>query len=179
MSTLSVANITGTFSVGIGNSVLNSTAIGVGSNVVINTTAINMSNAVVINTSSITVGSNINISTTAGLVVNSGLSDSIGNVREIPPVTKTSSYTLVGSDSGKMIKTSANVTIPSGIFSSGQTVTVYNNSSANITIIPVVGTTMYLVGTSTTGNRTLTQRGVATVICIDNNEFVITGGVLA
>ena len=179
MSTLSVSNITGTVAVSIGNSVLNTTAIGVGNSVLINTSSIAVGSNLVINSSSITVGSNISLSTATGLVVNSGLSDSIGNVRELPPVTKTSAYVLVASDSGKMIKTTANVTIPSGTFSSGQNITVYNNSSANITIIPVVGTTMYLVGTSSTGNRTLTQRGLATIVCIENNEFVISGGVLA
>jgi hypothetical protein len=36
--------------------------------------------------------------------------------------------------------------------------------------------TMYLVGTATTGNRTLAQRGVATILCVGTNTFVCTGG---
>jgi hypothetical protein len=35
---------------------------------------------------------------------------------------------------------------------------------------------MYLVGTSTTGNKTLAQRGIATVLCVGTNTFVISGG---
>jgi hypothetical protein len=35
---------------------------------------------------------------------------------------------------------------------------------------------MYLVGTATTGNRTLAQRGVATVLCVGTDTFVIMGG---
>ena len=34
---------------------------------------------------------------------------------------------------------------------------------------------MYLAGTATTGNRTLAQRGVATVLCVGTNTFVISG----
>jgi hypothetical protein len=32
-----------------------------------------------------------------------------------------------------------------------------------------------LAGTATTGNRTLAQRGVATLLCVASNTFVITG----
>jgi hypothetical protein len=35
---------------------------------------------------------------------------------------------------------------------------------------------MYQVGTSTTGNRTLALKGLATVFCVSTNTFVITGG---
>jgi hypothetical protein len=35
---------------------------------------------------------------------------------------------------------------------------------------------MYLAGTSTTGDRTLAQRGVATILCVGSNTFVIIGG---
>jgi hypothetical protein len=38
---------------------------------------------------------------------------------------------------------------------------------------------MYLVGSSTTGNRTLLQRGIATVVCIASNTFIISGGGLS
>jgi hypothetical protein len=34
---------------------------------------------------------------------------------------------------------------------------------------------MYLGGTATTGNRTLAQRGIATVLCVTSNIFVISG----
>jgi hypothetical protein len=38
---------------------------------------------------------------------------------------------------------------------------------------------MYQVGTSNTGNRTLAQKGLATVYCVTTNTFVITGGGLS
>jgi hypothetical protein len=55
-------------------------------------------------------------------------------------------------------------------------VSIYNNSGSNQTITQGTSVTMYLVGTSTTGNRTLAQRGVATVLCVGNDTFVIMGG---
>jgi hypothetical protein len=68
------------------------------------------------------------------------------------------------------------VTVNASIFSSGQSVTIYNNSASNQTITQGTSVTMYLVGTATTGNRTLAQRGVCTILCVASNTFVITGG---
>ena len=34
---------------------------------------------------------------------------------------------------------------------------------------------MYLAGTSATGNRTLSQRGLATIVCVSSNTFAISG----
>jgi hypothetical protein len=38
---------------------------------------------------------------------------------------------------------------------------------------------MYLSGTSTTGNRTLAQKGIATIVCYSSNTFIISGGGLS
>jgi hypothetical protein len=103
--------------------------------------------------------------------------DSKGELRSIPQNTKTSGYTLILSDAGKHISiTTGGVTVPASIFAIGDSVTIYNNSGSNQTITQGASVTMYLVGTATTGNRTLAQRGLATVICVDTNTFVITGG---
>jgi hypothetical protein len=84
---------------------------------------------------------------------------------------------LVSSDAGKYISiTTGGVTVPSGVFSAGETVTIYNNSSSDQTVTQGSSVTMYQVGTANTGNRTLAQRGLATVICVASNTFVITGG---
>ena len=85
--------------------------------------------------------------------------------------------TLVASDSGKCISiTTGGVTVPSGIFTAGQSIMIFNNSASSQTITQGSGVTMYLVGTATTGNRTLAQRGLCTVFCTASNTFVITGG---
>ena len=105
------------------------------------------------------------------------ISDSIGNVREVPLNSQTTGYTLVATDNGKYINiTTGGVTVPSGIFTTGQSVTIYNNSASNQTITQGTSVTMYQVGTATTGNRTLAQRGLCTVFCVASNTFVITGG---
>ena len=116
--------------------------------------------------------------TASGTITGSStISDSIGNVREVPTNTQTTGYTLVATDSGKYINiTTGGVTVPASIFSSGQSVTIYNNSASNQTITQGTSVTMYLVGTATTGNRTLAQRGLCTVFCVASNTFVITGG---
>jgi hypothetical protein len=113
-------------------------------------------------------------------VSSSAVSDSIGNVRTVPINSQTSAYVLTATDSGKFISiTTGGVTINSGTFSAGQSVTVYNDSSSNQTITQGTSVTMYWVGTSTTGNRTLAQRGLCTIFCVASNTYVITGGGLA
>jgi hypothetical protein len=94
-----------------------------------------------------------------------------------PANSQTSSYTLVAGDVGKYINiTTGGVTVPASIFSSGDVVSIYNNSSSNQTITQGGSVTMYLVGTATTGNRTLAQRGLVSVLCVGTNTFVISGG---
>jgi hypothetical protein len=84
---------------------------------------------------------------------------------------------LVSTDSGKTVSiTLGGVTVPSSIFAVGDTITIFNNSSSSQTITQGSGVTMYYVGTATTGNRTLAQRGLCTVYCVATDIFVITGG---
>ena len=126
------------------------------------------------------VNATTSMTATTSVTATTTVSDAIGNVRVLPTNAQSSSYTLVLSDAGKLIDTtSGGVTVPSGIFSAGQTISIYNDSSSTITITQGTSVTMYLVGTASTGNRSLTQRGVATVICVGSNTFVITGGGLS
>ena len=90
---------------------------------------------------------------------------------------QTSGYTLVAADDQRLVTTTSNITVPTGVFVAGDAITIYNNSGGNITINQ--GGTMYLVGTSTTGNRILAQRGLATIVCVASNTFVISGGGLS
>lgn len=117
-----------------------------------------------------------NLSAGGSVTATSTVSDSIGNVRTVPANSQTGSYTLVATDNGKFISiTTGGVIVPSGIFSAGQVVSVYNNSGSNQTISGS-GTTLRLVGTATTGNRTLSNYGLATILCVASNTFVVTGG---
>jgi hypothetical protein len=94
----------------------------------------------------------------------------------IPQEAKVSSYTLQATDVGKHISiTTGGVTVPSGVFAVGDAISIYNNSASNQTITQGASVTMYLGGTATTGNRTLAQRGICTVLCVASNTFVIAG----
>lgn len=127
----------------------------------------------------------ININGTVGASTpNTGafttLTDTAGNVRDIPQNAKTSSYTLIASDAGKHISiTTGGVTVPASVFSAGNAVSIYNNSGSNQTITQDSGVTLRFAGTSTTGNRTLAQYGVCTVLCVASNTFVISGAGLS
>jgi hypothetical protein len=109
--------------------------------------------------------------TTAG-----DLTDSIGNVRDLVNSDKVAAYVLVATDNGKLINiTTGGVTVNISIFSAGNNITIYNNSASSQTITQGTSVTMYLAGTATTGNRTLAQRGICTIVCVSAGVFVISG----
>ena len=108
------------------------------------------------------------------------IQDSKGGIRSIPQNSRTSAYTLVLSDLGKHISiTTGGVTVPSGVFSAGDAVTIYNNSSSDQTITQGSSVTLRSAGTADTGNRTLAQRGICTLLCVASNEFVVSGAGLS
>jgi hypothetical protein len=116
------------------------------------------------------------ISTTGAVSTASTISDSIGNVRTIVQNSQTTAYTLVATDNGKFISiTTGGVTVPASVFSAGQNIVIFNNSSSTQTITQGSSVTMTLAGSTTTGNRSLASYGVATVLCTGTNTFVITG----
>jgi hypothetical protein len=119
-----------------------------------------------------------NGATVGGAIVGaSTVSDSIGNVRTIPQNSKTAAYALLASDAGKFISiTTGGVTINTSIFTVGQNVTIYNNSVSSQTITQGAGVTLRQVGSASTGNRTLAQYGLATLLCVGTDTYVITGG---
>ena len=104
----------------------------------------------------------------AGVTVTGTVTDSKGDVRSIPQNAQTGSggtYTLVASDAGKHILRSGNgVNLPSNVFAVGDTITIINNSAADISIVAGGGVTLYNTADGATGSRTLAARGMATVI---------------
>ena len=128
-------------------------------------------------------GTTANFVTVSGTTVTgSAVNDSIGNVRNIPQNSQTTSYVLVAGDAGKHVFTTSGVTIPSGVFSIGQAVSIYNNTTGDITITQGSDVTLRQAGASGTGDRTLAQRGLATVLCVSGaagTEFVIGGAGLS
>ena len=118
----------------------------------------------------------LSIDTSQNITGAAAVSDSVGNLRTIVQNSQTTAYTLVATDNGKFISiTTGGVTVPASIFSAGQNVVIFNNSSSTQTITQGTSVTMTLAGSTTTGNRSLASYGVATVLCTGSNTFVITG----
>jgi hypothetical protein len=126
-------------------------------------------------------GGNVVVTTANATTFNgTTVNDSIGNVRDVPQNSQVAAYVLVASDAGKHVSiTTGGVTVPNAVFSTGQTVTIFNNSVSNQTITQATSVTLRQVGTANTGNRTLAQYGMATILCTAANTFVITGGGLS
>jgi hypothetical protein len=92
--------------------------------------------------------------------------------RSIPR--STTSVTAVVGDVGKCIAVTAGITIPNSTFAAGDAISIYNDSGSAITITAGV-TTLRLGGTTTTGNRTLAVRGLATIWFNSATEAIISG----
>lgn len=90
---------------------------------------------------------------------------------------KTTSYTLTTGDIGEYVSVGSggSITIPDATFAAGDVVSVFNNTSGNITITCSI-TTAYLAGTdSDKATVTLATRGVATILFLSGTVCVITG----
>jgi cytoskeletal protein CcmA (bactofilin family) len=134
-------------------------------------------------TNTVSVAGNVIVSNniiSAGNTSASGtVSDNNGSVRSFPMFNKTAAYELSATDIGGVVNiTTGGITVPSGIFLAGNAITIFNNSGSDQTITPS-GVTMYNAGTSSTGVRTLAQYGVATVLCVGTDTFVISGSGLS
>jgi hypothetical protein len=117
--------------------------------------------------------------TTTGVFVDS----KGGDVRDVPPNDRSTtaiSYTLAITDTGKMVMGNANsatavIYVPNAVFSTGNTIVIYNNSSGALLVSPNSSVTLRQVGSNTTGNMNVTSFGLATIICVQANTFVLTG----
>jgi hypothetical protein len=70
----------------------------------------------------------------------------------------------------------ANVFVPNTVFFVGNTIMITNQSTSNVTITQNSGVTMFLAGNAAAvGNRTLAGKGIATLICVGANNFIISG----
>jgi hypothetical protein len=95
----------------------------------------------------------------------------------IPQNAQTAAYTLTRDDNGKHVSiTTGGVTVPAGVFEIGDNITVYNNSASSQTLVQGASVTLRLTGTGLTGNRTIAQHGLATILCVASNTFVVGGG---
>lgn len=92
---------------------------------------------------------------------------------------KTTSYTLATTDVGKFIGvgTSGSIVVPNSTFAAGDVVSIFNNTTGNVTIT-TNPTSSYIAGANTTKSSvTLATRGVATILFISGTVCVISGNV--
>jgi hypothetical protein len=92
---------------------------------------------------------------------------------------KTANYDLVVGDVGKFIEVGASgaITIPNATFAAGDVVSIFNNTSGNVTITCTI-TTAYIGGTDADkATVTLATRGVATILFLSGTVCVISGNV--
>jgi aspartate oxidase len=94
------------------------------------------------------------------------------------PLSTNATGTLVATDVGKFLSLSAGVIVPASIFAAGDVISLYNNTSGNLTITCSAVTLAYIAGTDTDkASVTLATRGVCTVLFIDATTCVLTGNV--
>ena len=112
--------------------------------------------------------------------------DSKGNVRSVPAKEPgNANYTLAATDAGKYVDSQGSgttITVPANTFSQGDVVTILRATSGDCTIAQGSGVTMYHSAdgaNTTTGNRTLAQRGMATMIFVNPNYCYISGAGLS
>jgi hypothetical protein len=109
------------------------------------------------------------------------VSDALGKMRAVPQTgaAKTGSYTLVTGDVGTFVyvSTGGSVVIPNSTFAVGDIVSIYNDTTGNITVTCSTSTA-YIAGTNTNKTSvTLATRGVATILFTAATSCVISGNV--
>jgi len=117
---------------------------------------------------------------TSKLDVDGTIKDSAGSVRIIPAVgSKTASYTLATADVGKFVEVGSggSITIPDATFAGGDAISIFNNTTGDITITCTI-TTAYIAGEDADkATMTLATRGVATILFISGTVCVVSGNV--
>ena len=108
-------------------------------------------------------------------------SDGGGKLRAIPQSgsAKTASYILAVGDVGKFIEVGASgsITIPDATFAAGDVISIFNNTSGDITITCTI-TTAYIAGVDTDEAAVdLATRGICTILFISGTVCVISGNV--
>ena len=105
------------------------------------------------------------------LDVEGTISDSIGPLRRLGTNTQSGDYTLVVGDAGKVIiRTGGNVTVPNGVFSAGDMVSIVNNASSDMTVTQGSSLTLYNTADSSSGSVTQGfDRSTSTVLFVSSS----------
>lgn len=102
--------------------------------------------------------------------------------REIPQITLSGNVTANATNAGRHFysTTAGNlqITLPDNAnvaFPTGATLTVVVNAAGNVLVIQGAGVTLYQAGSATTGNRVVGAYGMATVMKVATDTWVING----
>ena len=118
------------------------------------------------------------------LSASGAVSDTAGNIRDIPQNSQSSDYTLALTDAGKQIfhpsadTTARTFTIPSNSsvpFDVGVAVSIINQNAAGVITIAITTDVMRLAGVGSTGSRSLAANGIATIVKVTSTEWIISG----
>ena len=93
-------------------------------------------------------------------------------------IPQSSNTTPDDTDVGKHLYISSGVTIDPSVFSVGDSFVIVNSSSSSFTITAGTGVTLRLSGSATTGNRTLSGYGMASLVCVVGGAtptFMVSG----
>ena len=112
--------------------------------------------------------------------VTSAIQTQLDDLATVPAVgTQTGSYTLTTADTGKYVQVGSggSITIPDATFSEGDIVSVFNNTTGDVTITCSI-TTAYISGTDAdVASVTLATRGICSIFFISGTVCVIAGAV--
>ena len=120
----------------------------------------------------------------ANVLAQSAFTQANTSAQTVPQNAQTTNYTLQLSDAGKHIyyTQSSNTilyipTTSNVAFSNGTTIMIVSrtSSSANVTVLPNTGVSMYLAGNTTSASRNVTTYGMASLIQVAANTWFING----
>ena len=149
-------------------------------------TATNLANAAFIraNSANVLAQAAFDKANAANVLAQSAFNQANTSAQTVPQNAQTTNYTLQLSDAGKHIyyTQSSNTilyipTTSNVAFSNGTTIMIVSrtSSSANVTVSPNTGVSMYLAGNTTSASRNVTTYGMATLIQVAANTWFING----
>ena len=118
--------------------------------------------------------------TSAGVTVTGTVTDSKGELRNVPQVTASSNLVIVASHAGKHILHSGTggwTINTSTAFAVGDMVTFINHSGSAQSIFQASGVTLYDTTDGATGDHSVTARGIVTAINVASNVFYLSGNI--
>jgi hypothetical protein len=183
VNVVTIANTAPTYSGTIGGTTITATGNITGGNLTLSSSTGNITGHDITLSGAVSATGNItggNIITTGNITGNTA-GFAIG-YRDIPQVSFIGNATIATADAGKHFYSTQStdyiLTIANNAsqgFQTGAAITVINQGTGNITLAQGSGVTLYLTGNATSGNRTVTTFGMATLIKVATDTWFASG----